>query len=418
MLQPGPQEFTQENMPEVAQRSPSLQQLRIFEVVAKMESMSGAAKAIHLSQPSVTQAIVQLEKAVGATLFARRRTGSYITRVGAIFLPRVERMLAQMRQALCAPTVGPPFADHSNVATIEHKITDAQVRALVAISESVSFSEAAGRLGVSEPSLHRSARTLERILKRTLFRRTAQGFASAPTSSELARRLRVAAREIEYGIEEIHAEHGRFASRIIVGNIPHSDTRLLSAAINTLLDKFPDTSVEILDGHYKDLLTFLRNGSVDIVFGVLRLPDWASDVEERFLFMNEYAVVARRDHPIRALPKITISDLARYDWIMPPSGTPRRHALELIFKGHGLHPKVSIETTSMGIYRAALSTTDRLSLFSSRELHKDETIGFGALPFHSHRLQRTDGIAVRKDWRPTSVHLELLERLTALAADK
>ncbi|MGB8615126.1 MAG: LysR family transcriptional regulator, partial [Pseudolabrys sp.] len=141
-------------------------------------------------------------------------------------------MATQIRQALCEPIVGPPFVDRGSVTPLERKITDAQVRALIAISESVSFDEAARLVGITEPSLHRAARTLERVLRRTLYRRTAKGFTTNPPGTELARRLKVAAREIEYGIDEVSAEHGHFVSRIVVGNIPHSDIHLLSAAIN------------------------------------------------------------------------------------------------------------------------------------------------------------------------------------------
>jgi DNA-binding transcriptional LysR family regulator len=226
----------------------------------------------------------------------------------------------------------------------------------------------------------------------------------------------IATREIEYGMDEVRAEHGPFVSRIIVGNIPHSDNHMLSVAIDNVLAKFPDASIEILDGHYQDLLVALRSGRVDVVYGVLRRPKWAFDVEERFLFSNPYTVVARRDHPLRALRRISISDLARYDWIMPPGDTPRRRAMEHIFEGHKVQPKVNIETTSIGIYRTLLSTTDRLSLFSRREADQDRTAAFGALPYRSPRLQRVDGVAARKDWKPTRVHLEFLERLIELAA--
>jgi DNA-binding transcriptional LysR family regulator len=394
---------------------PSLQQLRIFESVATLESISAAAKTIHLSQPSVTLAIRQLENKVGARLLNRRRTGCYTTIAGSIFLARVTRMLMQIRQALCEPLVGAPFADRDGVTPLERKITDSQVRSLLAISQSVSFDEAARRIGITEPSLHRAARTLERVLRRSLYRRTAQGFTTTPTGTELARRFMVAAREIEYGVDEMRAEHGSFVSRIVVGNIPHSDTHLLSTAINDLLAKFPDASVEVRDGHYNELLTALRGGGVDIVYGVLRRPKWAVDVEEKFLFSNQYAVVARRDHPLRAPGTIKISNLARYDWIMPPRGTPRRHAFEQIFKGHKPQPKVSVETTSMEVYRALLSTSDRLSLFSSRDVQEYGDAGLEALPYRSTQFKRDDGIAVRKDWKPTRMHLEFIERLNTLA---
>src|SRR5689334_19282887 len=94
---------------------PSLQQLRVFETVAACQSISAAAKTIHLTQPSVTGAIGHLESIIGATLFDRRRTGCYLTPSGTIFLSRIARMATQIRQALCDPIVGPPFVDLSNV---------------------------------------------------------------------------------------------------------------------------------------------------------------------------------------------------------------------------------------------------------------------------------------------------------------
>ena len=383
-----------------------------------LESISAAAKVIHLSQPSVTQALGHLESKVGATLFDRRRTGCYLTPAGAILLPRVARMASQIRQALCEPIVGPPFVDRATVTPLERKITDAQVRSLIAISESVSFDEAARRIGITEPSLHRAARTLERVLRRTLYRRTAQGFTTTPPGTELARRFRVAAREIAYGMDEISAERGHVVARIVVGNIPHSDIQLLSAAINDLLETFPDASVEVLDGHYNDLLAALRGGRVDVVYGVLRRPKWAFDVEEMRLFSNRYAVVARRDHPLRALNRITIAHLARYDWIVPPPDTPRRQAFEQIFKGHKSPPRVSVETTSMGVYSTLLGTSDRLSLFSDRDVKEYRAAGIEALPYGSPQFRRDDGIAVRTGWRPTRIHLAFLERLRAIAGGR
>jgi DNA-binding transcriptional LysR family regulator len=403
-------------MPRTAQRIPSLQQLRVFEAVAERESISAAAKTIHLSQPSVTLAIRHLETKVGVALFDRRSTGCYATQAGSILLARAERTFAQIRQALCDPEVGPPFADRAEASPLERKITEAQVRSLIAISESVSFDQAARRIGITEPSLHRSARTLERVLRRPLYRRTAQGYTTTPAATELARRLKLAIREIDYGMDEIASERGGFVSRVVVGNIPHANTRLLSAAINELLAKFPQASVDVVDGNYDSLLTALRHGSVDLVYGVLRRPRWAADVEERFLFTNSYAVVARSGHPIRTQRRVTIADLARYDWIMPPPGTPRRHAFDQIFQHRAQKPRVCIETTSIGLYRAALSTSDRLSLFAHREIDEDPNIGFEVVPYRSPQLRRNDGIAVRRDWKPTRLHQAFLDNLTALAA--
>ncbi|HSZ66827.1 MAG TPA: LysR family transcriptional regulator, partial [Xanthobacteraceae bacterium] len=86
-----------------AREMPSLRQLRAFEAVARLESVSAAARDIHLSQPGVSQAIHALENGLDAQLFERRQSGCYVTASGAILLPRVRRFLEYLRSALMEP---------------------------------------------------------------------------------------------------------------------------------------------------------------------------------------------------------------------------------------------------------------------------------------------------------------------------
>ena len=89
----------------------------------------------------------------------------------------------------------------------------------------------------------------------------------------------------------------------------------------------------VIDGHYDDLLNDLRAARLDLLWGVLRTPSWASDVKEEMLFLNPYVVVARRRHPLTRLKKIALNDLTGFDWITPGPSTPRRkQALEQLFK--------------------------------------------------------------------------------------
>ena len=384
--------------------------------MARLQSISGAAAEINLSQPGLTQTIDRLEAHLKVLLFERRRSGSYVTEPGRIFLPRVRRFFEHIRSALCEPIVGTPFADRQSSRPLEIKITGSQVRSLIAISESGSFRSRGTPSRRVTAVVHRCrARDLERVLRRTLYQRTARGFTTTSQGAELARRFKVALREIEYGIEELHAAHGVVISRIALGNIPHSQTHLLSAAINEFSALYPDACVQVLDGHYEALLDDLRAGRIDMLFGVLRRPPWALDVEEELLFPNPYAVVARRDHPLARRRTITLRDLASYQWIMPGSGTPRRQAFERIFEGQTGLPKVSIETTSMEIYKTVLATSDRIMLMSQLEARLDDNFGLRVLPFQSPVLRRSDGIATRADWKPTGIHLKFLELLRAHA---
>jgi DNA-binding transcriptional LysR family regulator len=238
---------------------------------------------------------------------------------------------------------------------------------------------------------------------------------TTPQGAELARRFQLAIREIEYGLEEIQAAKGIVISRLAVGNIPHSNNQMLSTAINGLLIAHPNAHVRVLDGHYEALLHDLRTGKLDLLFGVLRKPDWAFDVKEEALFSNPYVVVARRDHPLRNLARLTLADLARYDWVLPGPTTPRQQAFERMFSVMPNRPRVSIETTSLQIYRAVLTSTDQLTLMSHAESLLDDNRALAVLPFQSPHLSRIDGVATRLDWQPTSIHRQFLDLLRAQA---
>lgn len=394
---------------------PSLRQLRAFEAAARLESVSGAAREVNLSQPALTQSIHALEARLKTRLFDRRRSGCYATELGEILLPRVRWFFDHIGAALSEPVIGTPLIGRQAVAPTLGKISRVQIRSLIAISESSSFEAAARHLNISQPSLYRPAKELERELRRTLYQRTAHGVTATAQAAELARRLQVALRELEYGLEELQAAQGLVVSRIAIGNIPHSGDRVLSAAINALLSTYPTAHVQVVDGHYDALLNDLRAGKLDLLFGVLRRPAWAIDVREELLFENPYVVVARADHPLSRLERLTLRDLARYDWIMPDAGTPRRQAFERMFAGLPRSPKASIETTSLPIYRSILAASDRLTLMSRLATLSNENAGLTVLSFRSPHLRRSDGVASRIDWHPTNVHLQFLQLLRSEA---
>jgi LysR family transcriptional regulator of gallate degradation len=396
----------------IAREIPSLRQLRAFEAVARLESVSAAARDIHLSQPGVSQAIRALETCVSAQLFERRQFGCYVTEFGAILLPRIRRFLEHLRSALTEP--GSSAGRQSMDATV-NRITRPQLQSLIAVSENPSFDAAARSLNISQPSLHRSARELERELRRSLYRRTATGVTTSPYGSELARRVQVALGEIEYGLDEIQAATGNVVSRIAIGNIPHSATQILSNAIKEFLSRYPTARVRIVDGHYEDLLNQLRAGKLDLLYGVLRRPDWAADVDEELLFTNHYVVVARHGHPLHRLKRVRHRDLAGFGWIMPGPLTPRQQALHRLLQGVCAEPKISLETTSLQIYRTILAATDQLTLMSRFEAELNDINSLAQLPFRSPHLRRFDGIATRIGWQPTRIHREFIVLLRAEA---
>src|SRR5215469_3273696 len=81
---------------------PNLRHLVLFDEVVRRGSVSATARAAHLSQPAVTQAVSHIEAALGARLMQRSYSGLALTGAGHAAAARIERTLQMLREALLA----------------------------------------------------------------------------------------------------------------------------------------------------------------------------------------------------------------------------------------------------------------------------------------------------------------------------
>src|SRR6188472_2613674 len=79
---------------------PNLRALRAFIAIATGGSVSVAARALHVSQPAVTQAIASLENDLGVSLFVRSSGGMTPTAEGRVMLARARRLFEQLTVGL------------------------------------------------------------------------------------------------------------------------------------------------------------------------------------------------------------------------------------------------------------------------------------------------------------------------------
>lgn len=76
-----------------------IRQLRYFVAVANEGNVSGAARALNISQPPISRQIHQLELEIGQKLFVRSSKGVELTAAGASLLADARRILIQTRVA-------------------------------------------------------------------------------------------------------------------------------------------------------------------------------------------------------------------------------------------------------------------------------------------------------------------------------
>jgi DNA-binding transcriptional LysR family regulator len=125
----------------------TLRDLHLFLTVVQQGSMAKAAAQLGISQPSVSEVIADLERALDARLFDRRPRGVEPTLYGKALLKRTRAAFDELRQGvseiecLADPTLGevrigcPPAAAATFLLHLIHKFSETYPKVVMRVSE-------------------------------------------------------------------------------------------------------------------------------------------------------------------------------------------------------------------------------------------------------------------------------------------
>jgi DNA-binding transcriptional LysR family regulator len=390
--------------------TPNLRHLVLFDEVVRRGSVSAAARAAHLSQPAVTQAVAQVEAALGARLMQRSYAGLALTGAGRAAAQRIERALQMLREALAAVR---PRASGGHESEVLRGITSTQLQALMAVAEAGAFARAARRVGRARAAVHRAARQLEKSLGTELFEVTSHGVRPTREAEKLALRTRLAFAEIAQAQAEVAAAHGTGSGATVIGAMPLARSVLVARAVLEFANLRPEHGLTILDGPYESMLGALRRGSADVLVGALRDPIPYEDIVQEHLFEDPLAIVVGAQHPLAGGGAPTLAALAPFPWIAPRRGSPLRRHFDALLARLGGGPAVApIECNSLIAARSMLLASERVMLLSEHQIqHELITRQLVALPHPLGAVTRAIGLTVRRDWQPTAVQAQLVEGL-------
>jgi len=394
----------------------NLRHLYFFMEVARLRSVTAAANNIHLSQPAITQAVGNVERFFDTALLVRNSTGVTLTAAGELCQSRIERAFMQLQEG-----IGDLTRTFTNVkrARLLRSLSTSQVDALLAVVDHRSFSAAARARRVSQPTIHRAAHELERLIGVSLFEKTSYGVVPTRDAERFAIKARLAFAEISQAHAEVRTLTIGKSGRTVIGALPLARTFLLPTAIMQFSNEHPHHQIEIVEGTYEHLLDGLRKGEIDLFIGAMRDKKTALDVVEEHLFDDPLSLIMRAGHPLLRKKRITMPMLVNAQWVSPRPGSPLREVYNNMFITHGMNPPfASIECNSISAARSFLLESDMIMLLSAHQVHVDLRLGIlKSIAPRTGRINRSIGITWRRDWRPTNTQEKLIATLRAGTPD-
>lgn len=382
--------------------------------VAQTRNISLAARNLNLSQPAMAQAVGKAERVLGANLFERRAGGVAVTPLGLQFVTRTQRALAYLAQG-----VGHVRRGHGKpvLAQLGQRITMSQLRALVSVVGSGSYTGAAAQLGISQPSLHRAMRELQGVIQVPLLERTGRAIRATAPAERLVHFVKLMLAELRAGIDEIATCTQGLGGNLRIGVLPVARAYFLPKVLAEFCARWPDASVDILEGPYAELLAHLRQGDLDLLIGSLREAVPEHDVVQHGLFDDELVIVGRAGHPLQGKAQVETDDLLAHPWVMSAPGTPMRVSWEKMFEARGQHPPaLRVQCGSLTIKRGLMFEGDWLTLMSRDQFRLESKVGqLVELGTSGNGFWRTIGMTRRAEWYPTALHVSFIELIKTVA---
>lgn len=388
----------------------NLRHIRAFCETAKSGNLSEAASRIHLSQPAITQAIHKLELSLGLPLFVRSNVGMHINEPGKLFFERSKRILSLISLGADKAVAENRKLTRASKQSFAHLLTMNQLNALRAIEEGGSFSHGAKILDVSQPSMHRIARELERLADISFFNVIGKRVELTNPARSLTAYVHLAFAELDQAVAELDEWQGIGNYRIVVGTLPLARTYILPKTINQFTAQYPEATVSVVDGPYEELIGALRKGQIDFILGALRDETPFDDVVQTPLFEDRLGIYGRPNHPLLNYENISKNDLKKYPWVVPRAGAPTRDYFDNFFLQEV--PERIIESSSLILLRGLIGESDRLTLISAHQILEEVRLGqVTRLPIDLNDPPRSIGLSKRKNWRPTSTQNAFLKSL-------
>lgn len=250
-------------------------------------------------------------------------------------------------------------------ATWLRRIRLHHLEVLLVIARHGSLTAAAGALDISQPAVSQWLADIEAALGEKLFIRGQRLKPTAFAQPVLAHAERVL-NDAHRLTDEISAIRAGGTGQVRIGAMQVANAALVPSVVLQLHEEAAGIELSLVEDVAAGLWARFERNELDLLVTRLETRALASGLPHQRLFADRHRVVCGPQNPLLKRRKPGWSDLAGCMWLMPPSGTPLRLAIEASFAAKGLaSPRVLMASGSTTANLLLMAQVQAVSVMSS-----------------------------------------------------
>ncbi|MFA7624668.1 MAG: LysR family transcriptional regulator [Pusillimonas sp.] len=288
-----------------------------------------------------------------------------------------------------------------------------QLKALQAIADTGSFSEAAAQCGLTQSALSHQIRRLEEALGETLIIRARPKV--YPSRAGLA--VLESARKIQNELTRLEnqfalASKGPATGSLRIAATSLSIVHLLGDLCEAFIARYPGidvvfTAAETAQAAVKRVLA----GTADIAFAPINTTN--THLTSIPLARTEHAFIVRASHPLVSRHRVSLDEIREYPVVLFQPGSGTRDITDSLFLPKGGYGAVVTESNDAQFIKRIVGMTDGIALMPVYALSDDnERKRFFLLPCEAAATSLDVGIVHRRN-----VQMNAIELFKALCLD-
>jgi LysR family carnitine catabolism transcriptional activator len=217
-----------------------------------------------------------------------------------------------------------------------------QVRAFLAVAQSLSFAAACERLHLSQSALSLTIKALEEGLGGRLFSRNTRNVALTPEGESLLPLARRLVADWDNAEDEMRQRFTLQRGRVTLAAMPSFAGNLLPPILKTFRVRYPNVNVTVNDVINEQVLEMVRDRHVEL--GVAFEPLQSSSLKFTALYLDRFVAVVPSDSPLAQRSEIQWETLLEHPFITLQRPSTVRVMLEEHLHARGMKLPVEFES--------------------------------------------------------------------------